>query len=372
MLVSQGMGRPLVLVNALSLGAGAGGSRSYVSNLLAELARDARGMEWSLLALPGALEGMDARAVRVVEPRLPRRGRVAWRVLYEEALLPQRARHFDLLYCLADISPPFGSTPTVVLMRNLNIYDRRWYDDRRTRMLERLARWGVPRARRILFPSRAAADLISERIPIPAERVRVVPYGVSLDAFQDLAPVDSRGRYLFLAAAPERHKNVAALVECLPLVEDRHLEVWIAGTSLLDPGHRLELERRARALGVGDRVRFLGAVPYRRLLSYYRGAAAFVFPSFIETFGHPLLEAMAAGAPVIASDIPAFREIAADAALFFPPSDPAALAKAVDRTLTDRAGSARRVALGRARVAEFSWSRSVDRLCEVLREAVDG
>jgi glycosyltransferase involved in cell wall biosynthesis len=364
------MSRPRVLVDALSLGPGGGGSRSYVTNLLAELARDDRGFDLTVLAQPGALRGMDVSGVTVAELRLPVRGRVLWRVLYEEALLPLRARGFDLLYCVADIAPPFATTPTVVLLRNLNIYDRRWYDDRRTRTLERLARWGVPRARRILFPSRAAAELISARIPVPAERVRVVPYGISLDAFQDAPAADEGHPYLFLAAAPERHKNVAVLVECLPLLQDGKLEVWIAGRSLLDPAHQQELERRAAELGVADRLRFLGPVPYRELLRYYRGAVAFVFPSFIETFGHPLLEAMASGTPVVASDIPTFREIAGDAALYFPPTDPAALAAAIASLENDRAATARRVESGRRRAAELSWRRCVDGLCEAFREVL--
>ncbi len=365
------MSRPRVLVDALSLGPGSGGSRSYVTNLLAQLARSDRGLRFTLLTRRGALDGADTRGVELAELSLPARGRVLWRVLYEEAWLPLRARSFDLLYCVADISPAWGATPSVVLLRNLNIYDRRWYDDRRTRTLERLARWGVPHARRVLFPSQAAADLICALIPVPAERVRVVPYGISLDAFEDTAPEPSGRRYLFLAAAPERHKNVTALIECLPQLRDARLEAWIAGASALDPGHRALLEARAEALGVGRRVRFLGAVPYAQLLAYYRGAVAFVFPSFIETFGHPLLEAMAAGTPVVASDIPAFREIAGDAALYFPPSDPTALARAVDALERDPEATRRRVTAARTRAAELSWDRSVDRLCAVFREVLD-
>jgi glycosyltransferase involved in cell wall biosynthesis len=364
------MGRPRVLVDALSLGPGGGGSRSYVTNLLRELARDDRGFQFTFLAQPGALDGMDTRGVAVEDLRLPARGRVIWRVLYEQTLLPLRARGHDLLYCLADIAPACGATPTVVLLRNLNIYDRRWYDDRRTRTLEHLARRGAPRARRVLFPSRAAADLISQRVTLARDRIRVVPYGVSLEAFRSGPAIASERPYLFLAAAPERHKNVAALIECLPLLDDRRLEVWIAGVSLLDPGHRGELEARADALGVRARVRFLGAVPYAELQAYYRGALAFVFPSFIETFGHPLLEALAMGTPVVASDIPAFREIAGEAALYFPPAEPAALAAAIGALQRDTEATRRRVALGRARAAELTWERCVDRLCAIFREVL--
>ena len=197
-------------------------------------------------------------------PSLPGVKDVVWWVLFEEALLPFRARAFDLLYCQADLAPCFGRTPTVVLLRNLNIYDRRWYDDLRTRTLARLVGWGLPHSRRILFPSHAAARLVSERMPVPQDRISVVPYGISLQAFETGESAAPGSRYLFLPAAIERHKNIAVLIESLRHLGDSSLEIWIAGISLLDPEHQIDLERRAEELGVRDRVRFLGLVPYNR------------------------------------------------------------------------------------------------------------
>jgi glycosyltransferase involved in cell wall biosynthesis len=107
-----------------------------------------------------------------------------------------------------------------------------------------------------------------------------------------------------------------------------------------------------------------------QLLGYYRGAAAFVFPSLLETFGHPLLEAMIAGTPVIASDIPTFHEIAGDIALYFPPLDAKALAARVDAVRADPAATEERVARARARAAGFSWTRSIDALCAVFEQAL--
>jgi glycosyltransferase involved in cell wall biosynthesis len=95
-----------------------------------------------------------------------------------------------------------------------------------------------------------------------------------------------------------------------------------------------------------------------------------VFPSLIESFGHPLLEAMLAGTPILAADIPSFHEIAGDTALYFPPSDPVRLASLVDALRTDPAASRERVARGRARAREFTWSASVDRLCAVFEEVL--
>jgi glycosyltransferase involved in cell wall biosynthesis len=366
------MSRRRVLVNALSLTQG--GGRSYVTNVLRELDRDDRGFDVTVLVSPGQLRRDAASHLVIQSARLPgadRPSRVLARVLYEETLLPLRARRFDLLYCLADVAPALGSVPTVVALRNLNIYDRRFYDTRRLRALERLVRAGVRRARRVVFPSHAAAALIRRRLPLRDEQVAVVPHGISLEVFRDpAATVPSDVPYVFLPAALERHKNISVLIQSLRHVADPRLEAWIAGGSDTDPACAGDLRRTAESLGLEDRVRFLGPVPYAEVLRYYRGAAALVFPSLLETFGHPLLEAMASGTPVVAADIPAFREIAGDAALYFPPQDPVRLAREIDRALGCRAETLRRVEAGRTRAAGFSWKASVDRLCSVFEDAL--
>ncbi len=361
--------RPRVLVNTLSLTHG--GGRSYVVNLLREIERDPRGFEFSVLAASGQLSAAETGGLHVMKVRLPSpraAARVAFRVLYEETLLPLRAARFDLLYCLADLAPALRLVPTVVALRNLNIYDRRFYDTARLRILERMVRLGLRRADRVVFPSRAAAELITKRIPLAPERIVVIPHGISAEAFRDgpAAPAADVPPYLFLPASLERHKNIPVLLECLAHVEDRRLEVWIAGDSETDPACEAELHRIVESLRLETRVRFLGRVPYSEILRYYRGAVALVFPSLIETFGHPLLEAMLAGTPILAADIPSFREIADDAALYFPPRDPVRLARLVDEIRRDPARTRARVERGRLRAREFSWSRSIDRLCAVF------
>jgi glycosyltransferase involved in cell wall biosynthesis len=372
--------RPRILINALSLNKG-GGGHSYLSNVLRELERDSRGFDFTVLA--GAdLAPPDGGGVAWERVNLPATGskaRVPVRVVYEQTCLPGRARAYDLLYCPADLAPVIVRTPTVVQLQNLHIYDQRFYGTLRLRALQRMVRAGLRHARRVLFSTRAAADSISRLIAVPAERVAVVPHGVSPESFDaepsTAVPAD-RPPYLFLPASLERHKHVEVLIQCLPHLTDPRVQAWIAGTDAIDPSYAAELRHTAERLGLAPRVRFLGQVPYREILHYYRGALALAFTSHLETFGQPMLEAMLAETPVIAADIPTFREIAGDIALYFPPDDAVALARAVDRVQADPDTVKRRVTQGRARAAEFSWSRSVDRLCEVfdgvLREEAAG
>ncbi len=358
-----------ILINALSVTQG--GGRSYIRNLLRELERDPRGFEFTVIGAADQLTPEDTGEIEAVRVTLPGSARLPFRIFYEVVILPLRALAFDLLYCVADISPFVTLTPTVVALRNLNIYDHRFYDDARIHMLERLVRLGNRRARRIVFPTRAAADLVARAVTVPKGRAIVIPHGISPEAFAVGAPRPPADvPYLFLAASLEWHKNVPVLIESLRYVADPRLEVWIAGSEEIDPPCAAEVRRVVARLGLEDRVRFLGAVSYREILAYYRGAVAFVFPSFLESFGHPLLEAMLAETPIVAADIPSFHEVAGEAALYFPPEDPVALARAVERLRSEPEATRGRVERGRALAQGYSWQRSVDRLCEVFREVL--
>lgn len=362
-----------MLINAISL-TQQGGGRSYVRNLLRELDLDDRGLDFAILAVPDAITRDEAGRIDVYEARLPNlRGpaRTLVRVAYEELWMPLRVDRFAALYCVADLAPVRCPIPKIVALRNFNIYDRRFYDTPRTRALFRLVKWGVRDAAAVVTPSRAAAQTIGPLVGLDPSSIEVVPHGIAEEAFHPgRAPAPEDANYLFLPANLERHKNFEVLFRMLPLLDDPTLELWIAGGDLLDPEWATRLRDLVRRSGLESRVRFLGPVPYERVLAYYRGARALVFPSQLETFGHPLLEAMLSGTPVVASDLPSFRELALDVALYAPPDDAGAFAAHVNATLGDAEATAARVARGRARAAGFTWKASTDRLCEVIHAAL--
>ena len=115
----------------------------------------------------------------------------------------------------------------------------------------------------------------------------------------------------------------------------------------------------------------MGAVAYEQIKEYYRNAALFVFPSYLETFGHPLLEAMGCDVPVVVADIPVFHEIAEDAALYADPFNVESLAAAMEDGLTSDTHRQKLVERGRVRVAQFTWERSASRLLGLFRELLD-
>jgi glycosyltransferase involved in cell wall biosynthesis len=145
------------------------------------------------------------------------------------------------------------------------------------------------------------------------------------------------------------------------------VDIVFAGPTV---GREGELRRLAAELGLGERLSILGRVPDDVLARLYRDATVLAMPSFGEGFGLPVLEAMAAGAPVVASDLPAIREVAGDGAVLVPPGDVAALATALAQAFTDEALRSRLRASALERARAFSWERAAEATVQAYRSAL--
>jgi glycosyltransferase involved in cell wall biosynthesis len=171
--------------------------------------------------------------------------------------------------------------------------------------------------------------------------------------------------YILYLGTTKPHKNLPRLIDalarlhpCPPLV--------IAGD---EDSRYKETRRLVERMGMGNRVRFTGAVKEDDLPALYSGARAFVFPSLYEGFGLPVLEAMACGVPVACSGIPSLRETAGDAALFFDPQDQDSIAAALERLLTDELLCSDLQTRGLRRSAELSWDVAAQKTLEAYRLA---
>ncbi|WP_222267530.1 glycosyltransferase family 4 protein [Modestobacter marinus] len=245
-----------------------------------------------------------------------------------------------------------------------------------TRALYMAATSVVVRRDRVITPTAASAAAVQETYGVPADAVTVIPWGVETafrgararpeeDAGSATAArtLPAPGSYLLHVGARRPHKNVVTLVRALArLPEDLDL-VLVGPVDRRTPDPVPEV---AEELGVAGRVVHLPHVSEADLIALYRGAQAFVYPSLVEGFGLPLLEAMAAGAPVVASDIPVFREVSRGAAELVPVSDPGAWAEAV-MGLRDPARRAQLVHAGHEVARTATWSRTTDALVAALR-----
>ncbi|WP_242392468.1 glycosyltransferase family 4 protein [Anaeromyxobacter oryzisoli] len=203
-------------------------------------------------------------------------------------------------------------------------------------------------------------------------RTAVIPNGVDVSRFAsapggDAAAPRAPGRplhVLFVGRYGEPRKGFSVLLDAVTLLraQGRPVEVDVVGAGPLE-----KFERRAHRLG----VRFHGRLPDAELAARYRASDVFCAPSLGgESFGMVLVEAMAAGCPVVASDLPGYAEAARGAALLAPAGDPGQLAVALWRAGQDPELRAKLVARGRARADALCWTRVAGRVLHVYRSAL--
>lgn len=268
----------------------------------------------------------------------------------------------DLVHAPSLAVPPKGGKPLVVSIHDAGpwIWPRafgwrgRWFHAAGARAAAR-------RADLVLTGTRAAAAELEERLRLPAARIRVVPYGVDPPVRPDPGTLHRyrlKQGYVLWVGSLEPRKGVDTLVEAMSRLGAPLVLAGYAGWKTAAPTPQPFLRQ-------------LGRVTDAELQALYAGAAAFAFPSLHEGFGLPVLEAMAAGAPVVAADIPALREVAGDAALLVPPGDASAWCEALQAVLAlGQVERANVVERGRLRAATFTWRATAERTLELYRQLV--
>lgn len=369
-----------IAINGLSISSG--GGITYLFNFLPALgALDRQNHYYIFLSRfnVGLVSGLPEN-FHLVTVRLPFNLNLL-RGIYEQVFLPRRLKKekIDLLYSPADITSLSARCPVVLAMRNPNLYTAlpsSWSLPNRARLaiLKWLARKSARRATGIIFVSRSSLEEIAAKLAIPREKCYAIHHGIDPGAFTrgnvKALPRHLPRRYLLSISTIYHYKNYLRLLEAYRNLRrergDGIPPLLIAGGNADAPYYRKMLafiSENSLTMSV-----FLpGNFSYPLVPSLYAGAAAFIFPSYLETFGHPSLEAMAAGVPVAASDIPVMREVLGEAAVYFAPHDVGAIENAVRGLLDDEGLRGRLIKLGRERARSFTWSRTARETLELFQ-----
>jgi alpha-1,3-rhamnosyl/mannosyltransferase len=266
----------------------------------------------------------------------------------------------------------FLRVPTVPIVYDMVAFDRAQRPSRRSAIIERATLGpAVRRSTSFIAISHATANAFERRFPRARGRVTVAHLGASLPgagtaAAGELADLPGPG-FVLAVGTLEPRKNLPRLVAAFALLPDelqrRHPLVAVGATGW-QTGETL-----AALDGLGERAVRLGYVSDSALAELYRRCALFAYPSLGEGFGLPVLEAMAAGAAVLTSDLSSLPEVGGDAVEYVDPFDVAAIARKLDELLRspDRRTELGRVALARA--ATFSWSRTAETVLRALDAA---
>ena len=359
-----------VLINALH--ARSGGGVTYLRNVLPLLAQDER-LDVHLFIESDQIEIFHPVDERVRVHVFVAAGSPSALAFWEQLILPILARVMD-----ADVifSPAnFGcllSDRNVILLRNAFSVVR--VETRPGRWLY----WGALSLMTLLSVFRsvkvlAVSDYAAKALTLGLWRwvkskITIVHHGVSR-RFSPATGV-ARERFILIVADIYVQKNLlnffrAAEIVCRNFPDIRFK---IVGASI-DPWYKGQVKSLVKSLGLEDRVEFLGRRPVEEILDLYRKCMFLAFPSTAETFGNPLVEAMACGAPIACSNTSAMPEIVGDVALFFDPFEPASIAEACVRMIESAELRESLGARGLMRARQFSWETCSQQVADALVRA---
>jgi glycosyltransferase involved in cell wall biosynthesis len=167
------------------------------------------------------------------------------------------------------------------------------------------------------------------------------------------------------------YKNVETLLRALAhlVAAGRQLKLAIVGRDFED--QKAKLQEEVRRLGIASQVRFLGFVPTGDLPAIYAAAKVFVFPSLVETFGKPLVEAMRCGAPVVAANASCTPEVLGGAGLLVSPLDPVEMASAIVRVIDNEDLRRSLIERGLRRAQDFSWERGAKDTLNIIERTFE-
>ncbi|HKX26169.1 MAG TPA: glycosyltransferase family 1 protein [Blastocatellia bacterium] len=379
-----------ILLNALA--STAGGGTTYLRNVLPRLGAGRDAHLYLALVPEDRLADYSVFASERLRIETVRAGgAAARRFLWEQTGLRRylKAQRIDLLISLGNFALFASPVPQILFNRNDLYFSDRFVKDLKARRLfpmraghhlkSWLARRSIRQATLNLTPTRAFADRILASPNLKDCPFEVLPFGFNLKSFtasegqlpdEQLSRLNlsANCRRLLYVSHYNYYRNFETLIRALPIIkarirEEAGQEVQLVLTTEIRRGARHgEYDATAAAelideLGLRRDIAMLGGVPYHQLHLLYRLCEVSICPSYAESFGHPLVEAMAMGLPVVAADLPVHREVCRTAAVYFEVLDERALAEQCLRVLNgpDLRQSLR--AYGLERSQSFSWDR---------------
>lgn len=365
----------------------AGGGVTYIKNLLAYLSRRDTTHQYLILTTRAGKEVFFFQHPRFtfLSFQLPSKGPLL-RLCWEQIFLPRflRRNHVHLLFSPANVCPLFSKIPNVVMIQNIEPFSNRVPGNRsflqrvRLKFLRLLTIMSVQKAQTAIFPSRKACmDL--EKSGGRIKHAEIVHHGINRDLFHPIRDDDKvlqfRKKYpidtfLLFVSNIQRYKNFFELIRAFVLLRDQidnATQLVFAG-ACFDRAYYEEMKAFILREGYENRILFLGNIPYEDLPCFYSACKLFVYPSACESFGMTLVEAMACGAPVLASNRAPMPEICADAALYFDPMNPAAIADMIMKTLKNPELLSALTKKSLERAKTFSWENTARETLKVFTD----
>ena len=304
---------------------------------------------------------------------LPARSGIWSLALAEQWLVPVLAGRIgaEVTFSPANYGPIFAPNPVIMLRNAMSVAAM----ERRPRMILYWVAVYVATAASLVTARAAISVSDYARRAIASgplrpfrDRVTVIPHGVG-PPYSNSVEKPERDEFVLSVSDIYVQKNFPRLIRAFAIVHAGHpnTKLIIAGrpidTQLFD-----ELRNMVESESLQNHVEFLGEVAADRLAELYCNCRLFVFPSLVETFGNPLVEAMACGAPIASARRAAMPEVLDDAAIYFNPMSEGDMAAAINRLLNEPMTRSELSAKGRLRAENYSWKQTAQRTAAILRK----
>lgn len=305
--------------------------------------------------------------------------------LWEQYHLPKAVKqlNLDLLHCTSNTAPVHCPVPLMITLHDIiylegksHIASGSWYQ----RLGNMYRIWNVPKvfrsATKIITVSDFERSNIIQHFHCAPEKVETVYNGVSphfkpqdQDTIKKVKEIfHLPDQYLLFLGNTAPKKNLKGVLAALKILFDQNkLKIPLVMPDFGEANlNRLLTELNATTLT--SMIHLTGYIPNQQLPGVYAGAEAFIYPSLRESFGLPILEAMACACPVITSNNSSMIEIAKDAALLIDPFRPEDIAKAIDQVLTDKELAAGLIQNGAVRSKQFSYRKGAESIHRLYHE----
>lgn len=368
-----------LLINAISIREG--GPLTVLTKLTDEMARQSPDTKLTVVANQGALRALASAPNLHTIVHSGAEATPAHLFAFYNLMLPQLAKDADVVFSMTNYLPTHRlPAPAVLLVQNAGHFSNHFEDLIRSsqgpvghlswRLKSQWVCASIRRARRVLTQSAALGEAIGRKVPNLPHPIDVVAHGPGL---VELAQQPRQG----LSQGPIRlgyvtkhgiQKNIGIALEAVALLISRGHDINLTLTLDARDHAFAAIANKINTLGLADRVDNMGDVRREKIASLYDGLDIFLFCSSLESFGLPMVEALARALPTIAADTPVNREVTGEAALFYAPGSASALADHVEAIIRSPQNYRQCSAASLKRARDFSWATAASRTLAILHE----
>ena len=372
----------IIAINAIS--AKSGGIKTYTGNLIKSLRKYKK--HTFHIWVPYNSDFMESKNIILHKTKATNYNFV-FRFIYEQFLFKKEIRRANagILFSSANFGLFCRKPLQILLVREPCAYNKKFlefiwpkfpiYKKIKVVLRRKLQEFSTKYCKIILFPSCSMKSDFLSYYPKYREKCKVNFYGTIVAEFENITKLKTESSQINLlyVSVYYAHKNPGVIADAIKLLKNNNIKVFARITMDLDSDHAKSFVTWNKDYcklfdhELKENIH-LGSVSYESISQLYKDADLFVFPSFVESFGHPMIEAMASGLPIIAADTPINREICGEAAIYFSPFDGKKLAEKIISLFKDKQKRNKMIKEGKNRVKLFKWEDHVNRLIEVFEE----